>query len=314
MAFLKFGHVFASAGFSGETWDISKGYDLSFTSAALDVTLAVTKTMTLAAGTWPSWFVVGKSFLINSVTNPGPFTVASIVSPSVITVHEAVVAQAGITAIFNGSPDTDIQTVLLSVGAGALTEDAPYALVSTGALGAARQLDLTLMEKESLARGQYPLNGRFHYLSVQNSDIITNNLTLVSSATINGAATFVIKTSGDYLLNHTRDGIWRINLLPTPSEGSATLARVPFLAADWDAGAVKNTIKILQTGSPAAGQVGPHGLTAYQSYVVQVLNTDLPKPELVEVEVQFDSNGDVTLKKSGGLDFNGVAVIVGSLD
>ena len=47
---------------------------------------------------------------------------------------------------------------------------------------------------------------------------------------------------------------------------------------------------------------------------MQVLNTDLTPPELVDVEVQFDSSGNVTLRKAKKApDFNGTAVIVGSV-
>jgi hypothetical protein len=315
MAKLNYEHVFASAGFSGETWDISKGHDLSFTSAALAVDfIALNKRVTLSSGTFPAWFVIGKRFTTNSVTNPGPFIVKEVTSTTEIRVHETVANEAAVTAIFDGSPDVDIQNILLKTGAGALTEDAPHVLISTGALGGARSLSISAMEVESVAKGSYPLNGRFFYLSVQNSDILTNDLTITSSATINGAASFIISTVGDYLFHHTKNGIWRVNLLPTPADSTATIARIPFLASDWDAGATKNTIKILQIGSPAAGEVGPHGLTTYGSYVVQVINTDQTPDEMVDVEIQFAANGDVTLKKAGGLDFAGVAVIVGSLD
>lgn len=233
--------------------------------------------------------------------------------------YEHVYAAAGFSGeqfnVAAGPANTDIIDVLLSVGDGALTEDAPHVLVSSGALGGARQLDISGMEVESAAKGGQALDGRFFYFSVQNSDITTNNLTVVSSATINGAATFVIATPGDYMFHHVTSGAWRVNILPTPAEKLATLARVSFASTDWDAGAVKNTIKILQTGTPGAGEVGPHGLTPYGSYVVQVINTDLTPDELVDVEIQFASNGDITMKKSGlGQDFAGVAIIVGTLD
>lgn len=316
MAKLNYEHVFAAAGFSGETWDISKGHDLSYTSDALQVTTIVgTKRFTLGTGAFPSWFIPGKVFETNSGPNPGPFTIKTRISSTEIEVFGSVVLETGVTMVFDGSKDTAIQDILLQTGNGDLTEDAPHVLVSTGALGAARQLDISAMEVESAGRGSQSLNGRFFYLSVQNSDILTNSLTVSSSATINGDATFVITSPGDYMFHHTKNGVWRVNLLPTPAEKLATLARVSFLASDWDAGAIKNTIKIIQTGSPVAGEIGPHNITASGSYVVQVINTDLTPDELVDVEIQFAANGDITLKKSGlGADFAGVAVIVGTLD
>lgn len=214
-----------------------------------------------------------------------------------------------------GPADTGIIDVLLSVGDGALTADAPHVLVSTGALGAAVALDISAMEAESVAQGGLALNGRFFYLSVQNSDISTNNLTVTGSTSINGSASLVISSTGDYIFHHTSGGVWRANVLPLPAEKLATIARIPFLATDWDAGAIKNTIVALQTGAPAAGQVGPHSLTVASSYVVQVINTDLTPDELVDVEVQFAANGNITLKKAPkAADFAGVIVIVGSLD
>ena len=159
------------------------------------------------------------------------------------------------------------------------------------------------------------LNGRFFYLSVQNTNIGASNITISSSGTINGAATFVISTTGDYLFHHVSGGTWRVNALPRPEEPLATIKRVSFAAADWDAGATKNVIKVIQTGVPAAGEVGPHGLLASGSYVVQVINTDLTPDEQVDVEVQFAANGDITLRKASKMaDFAGVVVIVGSMD
>lgn len=235
--------------------------------------------------------------------------------------YSTILAGAGFAGesfdIAAGPADTGIIDVLLSVGDGALTEDAPHALVSTGALGGARALDLAGAEAESAARGGMALNGRIMYLSVQNSDIATNNITISTSTvggSIDGAASFVIDAAGDYLLHHISAGIWRVNVLPVPGKPLATIARVPFASTVWDAGAVKNTIKILASGVPAAGQVGPHGLIVKPTYVCQIINTDLAQPEIVVVEVQFAADGSITLKKAPKMaDFAGVAVIVGSL-
>lgn len=220
--------------------------------------------------------------------------------------------------IAQGPADTGIIDVLLSVGDGVLTEDAPLVLVSTGALGGARILDLKGSESESAAKGSMALKGRMFYLSVQNSDIATNNITIKTTTvggTINGAADLVVSTAGDYMLHHVAAGVWRVNLLPRPAEAHASIARVTFSAADWDAGATKNSITILQTGAPAAGQVGPHSVKISGSYVVDVINTDMTPDEKVEVETQFDAaTGNITLKKAPkAADFAGVAVIIGSI-
>jgi len=232
--------------------------------------------------------------------------------------YEHVFSSAGFSGeqfdIAAGPADALIIDGLLSVGDGLLTEDAPHVLVSTGALGGARVLDLTGLEAESAAKGGQALDGRFFYLSVQNTDILTNSITVSGGATINGDATFVIAIEGDYLFHHVTGGVWRVNLLPRPSENIATLARVPFASADWDAGVV-NMIKVIQTGTPGAGEVGPHLITVAGTYVVQVINTDLTPNELVDVEIQYAANGDVTLRKAQKApDFNGVAVLIGTMD
>lgn len=320
MAKMNYEHVYASAGFSGECWDLVKGYNLEYTSPATDTTFSIAGTITLATGTFPAWMQVpGTVFTTDDGGNPGPFTVLS-ATPSVVTVNEAVAASAGVTTVFTkGSglgADTLIQDVLLNVGDGTLTDDAPWMLTSTGALGAARELILDNTEVESAAKGGQPLNGRIFILSVQNSDILTNALTVTGSTSVNGSAGgIVISTEGDYLFQHVQGGVWRANILPRPSESLATIARIPFIAADWDAGAVKNTIVVKRIAPIAAGQVGPHLLTAAGSYVVQVINTDLTPDEQVDVEIQFAASGDITLKKAAKApDFNGVVVILGSLD
>jgi len=232
--------------------------------------------------------------------------------------YEHIFAAAGFSGetfdIAAGVANVDVIDVLLSVGDGALEPDAPHMLESTGALGGARALDISGLEAENAAQGGAALNGRFFYLSVRNSDIVASNITVSATGTINGAATLVIATEGDYLFHHSSSGNWRVNILPTPAEGLATIARVPFVVADWAAG-TKNEITILQTGVPGAGEVGPHGLTPAGTYVVQIINTDNTPDEMVDAEIQFAANGDITLLKAGlGAAFNGVAIIVGSLD
>lgn len=216
--------------------------------------------------------------------------------------------------IAQGPADAGIIDTILSVGDGALTEDAPHVLVSTGALGGARTLDLSGLESESAGKGGQPLDGRFFYLSVQNTDILTSSITISGGATINGNASFEVKTEGDYLFHHVTGGAWRCNILPRPAEKLATLARIPFTSADWAAG-TQDMIKIIQSGVGAAGEVGPHEITAYGSYIVQVINSDLTPDEQVDVEIQFAANGDVSLRKARKApDFNGVAILIGTLD
>lgn len=215
-----------------------------------------------------------------------------------------------------GPANTDIIDVLLSVGNAALTSDAPHVLLSSGALFAGGvTLDISALEAESSAAGSAALNGRFFYLSVQNSNIsAVNNIVISSSATINGAASFTISNTGDYIFHHVASGAWRVNILPTPAEKIATLARISFASTDWALGTA-NQIKVIAAGTPGAGEVGPHGLAAYSSYVVQVINTDLTPDEIVDAEIQIASNGDITILKAGlGAAFAGVVVIVGSLD
>lgn len=319
MARMEYVHTLFSAGISGESFDIAKGHDVTYTSAAGDLVFDdTTKTLTLTAGTWPVWArEVGKVFVTGSVTNPGPFTVVSVNGTfKVLTVLETVVDETpvGTTAV-NGSADTRLISNLLSTGNGVLTTHAPMVMVSTGALGAPRTLSLADMETELVSEGGEALRGRVFFLGVDNTDISTNGITVSSSSTINGAATFVISSTGDYLFQHVAGGVWRCNVMPRPAEKIASLVRIPFAAADWSAGVVKNMIKILQTGAPAAGEVGPHSLTPSGSYLVQVLNTDLSPAEQVDVEIQFDNSGNVTLRKAQkAKPFNGVVVISGSLD
>lgn len=315
MARMNYATVFSAAGFAGESWDVSKGHDQSYTSQANDVTVSIAKTFTLAAGTFPAWFVAGKVFYTDSVTNPGPFTVKSISGGNVVTVYEACAAEAGVTMVFDGSADVAIQDVLLKDGSGALTADAPLVLYSTGAFGGARQLDISALEKESALQGGEDLRGRFFMLSIENTDIATNNLTIVATGNVNNAASMVISSMGEYMFYFLGDLGWHAVIMPTPADALATIKRVSFADFKWDEGATKDTIKVLQTGAPGNGEVGPHGLTAASTYSVEVWNMDLAYPEIVDIEVQCDASGNITLKKAAkAKDFNGVVVIIGALD
>lgn len=309
-----------SGGLSGESFDIAQGYAVSYSTTAGDLVFAASgKTLTLTTGTWPTWIrEIGKTFVTDSVTNPGPFTVVSIdVTNKILTVLETVSNETpvGVTVV-NGSADTKLISNLLKAGNGVLTTDTPLVLYSTGALTTARTLDISALEAESVQQGGEALNGRFFYLSVQNSDISPSvSLTVNSSATINGLSTLVIKKATDYLFFHEAAGVWRCNVLSRPGEAHATIAQIDFTAADWNAGAVKNQIKVIQTGVAAAGEVGPHNLKVYPQYVVEVINKDLTPFEAVDVEVQFDNSGNVTMVKAQkAKPFNGTIVLIGSLE
>jgi hypothetical protein len=319
MAKINYGHVFAAAGFSGGHWDIAQGYNAVYTTVAGDLAFSATnKTLTLTSGTWPSSFKVGRVITTDDATNPGGFTILSIDGTNkIITVKETVVDDTPVgVVVLDASADVEIQDVLLSVGNGVLTDNTPHVLTSRGALGGARTLDLSGMEVEASVRGNETLEGRLAYLTIQNTDVSeTNSITLSGSTSINGLPNFVITNQGDYMLRYQKDGEWRINVLPRPAEGTATIKRVPFTAADWEAGTNVSQIKIIQDGTPVAGEVGAHGLTIYDTYVVTVYNTDMPKNEIVDVEIQVESNGDIILLKGRGkAAFNGEVVIVGSLD
>lgn len=310
-----------SAGISGEHFDIAAGYALSYTAPATDCTFAAAgKTLTLVSGTWPLWIrEVGKEFVISgSALNNSTFHTASIdVTNKILTVAEIPVDEASQSVVADGSVDTKLIDVLLKSGNGVLTVDCPLTLKSTGALGGARTLSIAALEVESVAQGSQPLNGRPLIVSVRNSDIsAVNSITVSSSATINGAASFVASKAGDYIFWHEEAGAWRVNVLSNPQEPHATIAEIPFTAADWNAG-VLNQIKVLQTGVAATGEVGPHNLKVAQSYSVSVTNIDLsPRAEIEDVEVQFDKspNGDVyLLKAQKAKPFNGIVTIIGSL-
>lgn len=322
MADFTYATVAASAGFAGESFDVCSGYNVSYTTAAGDAVFATgaTNTITLTAGTWPTWIrEVGKVFSITGTTsNNADFTTVSIdITNKILTVKETIINESPAGAVTaDGSADTALIDVLLKTGNGALTTDAPLVLVSTGALGAARTLDISALEVEDTAQGAQALRGRIFIFGVLNSDISqTNSITLSATTSINGAPTFAITSQGDYMFAHVANGVWRCTVLPRPADNLASVVRIPFTAADWSAGTI-NQITIPATGALSPGQVGPHGLAAYGSYLVQVINTDLTPDEMVDVETQFNAvTGAITLLKAQkAKPFNGVCVIAGSLD
>lgn len=225
--------------------------------------------------------------------------------------YEAIIAEGGfagqvwdVTQGAGGSfpGNTDIQDVLLDVGNGALTGNAAINLISTGALGAARMLNITATEQ----------NGRVFFLSVRNTDITTNNLTVVATTDINGfGASFVISTKSDWLFVHETGGTWRAYQQVENSANFARAFRTTFTALDWSAGTA-NRITIIQTGAPAAGQIGPHGLAIASSYVVQVYRDS--DNQLVDTGVVVAPvTGNITLSKTGlGANFAGRVIVVGT--
>lgn len=225
--------------------------------------------------------------------------------------YEAIIAEGGFAGqvfdVTQGDPgsfpdNTDIINTLLSVGNGTLTGNAPINIISTGALGAARSLTITATEQ----------NGRLFFLSVRNSDITTNNLTVIASTDINGGgASFVINAARDYLFVHESGGTWRAYEQKFNLSGFARVFRGTFAASVWSAGTV-NRITIVQTGAPAAGQIGPHSLAVASSYAVQVYRDS--DNQLVDLGVVVDpGTGNITLSKTGlGADFAGRVIVVGT--
>jgi hypothetical protein len=95
----------------------------------------------------------------------------------------------------------------------------------------------------------------------------------------------------------------------------ATIARIAFSAFDWSAGSLINQIKIIPAGTTIAGEVGPHGLKISGNYGITVINTDVTPDEVIDVETQFDSIGNIFLVKSQkAKPFNGIVIVVGSLN
>ncbi len=230
--------------------------------------------------------------------------------------YEHVFSSAGFSGesfdIAQGPANIGVIDVLLSAGDGQLTDEAPHALYSTGALGGDRILNLSGMENEAVGKGGQALPGRFFYLSVQNSDVVAggNTLTISGGVSINGSPSFVIQGNEDFMLHHLGGGVWRCNILPSPTQGSAAFTRVSFLTSDW----VNDKITCIQSGSPSAGQVGPHSLIPYDGYLVQILNTSLTPNEYVDVEMQQAANGDISILKAAlAPAFNGTFLIAGSL-
>jgi len=205
--------------------------------------------------------------------------------------YETIIASGGFAGeYFDLAPaapaNTDVIDVQLSVGAGALSINAPVNMVSTGALTAARVLTITAVEQD----------GRFFFLSVRNSDIATFNLTITATTDINGGgASLVVAAATDYLFVHETGGTWRAYALSTST--SALIFRGAVASALWAAGTA-NEVTIVQTGAPGAGEIGPHALAIAPSYLVQYYRDS--DDEMADLGVSVATGtGDITLMKTG---------------
>lgn len=284
-----YSHVMASGGISGEVFDLCQG------PANLGIVDFLLGQNPVAA----TALVAGKMYVITLVGTTDFVAIGA--------------ASDTVGVVFTATGPGGAGTTGTCEGACAITEDTPLMIKSTGALGAPAIIELVGAEAEIAGNGGVALKGRMHYLSVRNTDILANAITLVAGATINGSAVpYTIKTEGDYLLMHEEGGAWRLNVLPRPAENLAVMARVDFVSADWSAA---NKIKCIQTGIAGLNEIGPHDITVSKSYVVQIVNTDLTPDEQVGVQVQFAANGDITLGKAAKAPaFAGTLLIVGTID
>lgn len=118
--------------------------------------------------------------------------------------YETIVAEGGFAGQFfdvaQGPANTDVINILLSAGDGTLTGNAPINLVSTGTLGAPRSL--------SIAGTEQP--GRMFFLSLRNTDIATNPVTIIATTDINGGGpSFIVSSQLTYLFIYESSGNWR---------------------------------------------------------------------------------------------------------
>lgn len=139
--------------------------------------------------------------------------------------------------INQGPAQTDVIDVILSASGGSvpsvLQENAPISLISTGLLNTPKELDLSQVEA----------NGRLFFLSVQNTDLDTNSLTLVSGSNLNGDASLIITDPDDYVLVYTVNG-WRVQSIYTPEEKSNLELEMEFKASQ-----LSNFKELLYTGN-----------------------------------------------------------------
>jgi len=132
--------------------------------------------------------------------------------------YETIIASGGFAGehfdIAQGLANVDIIDTLLNAGDGTLQINTPIAICSTGVLGAARVLNLNNIEQD----------GRIVFVSIRNSDIIINNLTITATTDINGVGpNLVINDARDYIFVHTTGGSWRAYLQDTASASESTV-------------------------------------------------------------------------------------------
>lgn len=72
----------------------------------------------------------------------------------------------------------------------------------------------------------------------------------------------------------------------------------PFTVADWNS---SNNLTIIRTGTPIAGQIGPHELPIGRAYHISIFrDTGAPVITGIDIEVQVNlTTGNVTLHKVG---------------
>lgn len=125
--------------------------------------------------------------------------------------YEAIIASGGFAGevfdVTQGPANLDIIDILLNAGNGALSGNAPINMISTGALGAPRSLDITGVEQ----------NGRMFFFSIRNTDLASNPLTIAASTDINGGGLLIVDDPIDYVFVHESSGVWRAyiqNIVP----------------------------------------------------------------------------------------------------
>lgn len=225
---------------------------------------------------------------------------------------EPIIASGGFAGevfdVAQGPANTDVVDVLLSASGGTtasiLQENAPVNLLSTGELGGDKELDITGVEQD----------GRFFFFSIRNTDISSFDLTITATTDINGGgASFVVSEATDLIFVHESGGTWRAyeQQLPSFVTDTAAIFRDTFTASDWSSGTINN-ITIIQSGTPGAGEIGPHSLAIAGSYLVQVYRDS--DDELVDVGIVVDeSTGDISLTKAGlGTNFDGRVIVAGT--
>lgn len=120
------------------------------------------------------------------------------------TFYEAILAQGGFAGgvfdIAAGPANVYVIDTLLSVGNGAITQNIPLNIISTGSLGGNRILDITNAEQ----------NGRIFFLSARNADLGIYTITVSATTDINGGgSTFLIENPNDFIFVYEPGGVWR---------------------------------------------------------------------------------------------------------